>query len=185
MRQHLKVVCRTFIMEFKRFLRGDIHGETLMLFAITLFGSMLPLIFGVLMASVFRLWDGWGAFLNNGELYLYGAGFYTQAMYALYYQRQGRVTGLGDILFWFSFGIFVISAFLYGALATSLSSRQFVNSGIQFDSKWLYTTSIISLCFSLLMFYISSYIAKAMEAIDVREEENEDVEQIKRDFNPE
>ena len=165
-------------MGFKRFLNINIHREALMQFFVNFGASILPIIFAVLLAKAFFQWNGFESLLDNGELYLYAIGFYIQAMYVLYKLKRGRLTETTDVLYWISLFIFIISAFLSSLLATSLES------GARFDGVWLYRTSLVSFFISLFIFYVSSYVDLEQSMVDVRDEEDKGVEDIKRNFNP-
>src|SRR5688572_9778950 len=96
-------------INLKKFNDLNIHKEILIKFLITTFASVLPLIMGAAIASGFGQWQNVIAFIDDGELYIYGVGFYTQAMYLLYFQKRDRIPKPRDYLFWGALFIFVIS----------------------------------------------------------------------------
>jgi hypothetical protein len=145
-----------------------IHKETIPFFLASLFGNLLPLIFGLLFyARGSHQWEGWFKFYGNGEFYIYNAGFLTAAGY-LFFSFKEKNYDIFSILFYISSAIAIVDSLLYVFLISDKTPP---------DISFLRWTSGVFFFSALVLFYIANYLN--YKIINVLTAEREGINKIK------
>jgi hypothetical protein len=156
-----------FFNDIKGRIKLGSHKNTIPFFIVTLVGSLLPLLLGLLFFARNHRWEGWTIFYGKGEFYLYSAALLTSAGY-LFYSFKVKNYDIFSILFLITFGLIGIDAILYAFILSDKNPP---------DHNFLKYTSLGFFFFAVIVFYISNYMN--YRYIDFLEKEKTEIQDIK------